>query len=94
MGDRKEIEDQPKKRLRGKQAPGYADAPVVDTLAASKPTPKKRLRGKQAVDAPVASPKMAKPKARPQKKGGPRAQQFMDVMKKHFRENAGAINLA
>ena len=79
--------EEPKKRLRGKQA---YDAPVVDTLAASKPTPKKRLRGKQAVE----SPKMAKAKARPQKKGGPRAQQFMDVMKKHFRENAGAINLA
>ena len=83
--------EEPKKRLRGKQA-APQDAPVVDTLAASKPMPKKRLRGKQGVDAP-ASPKMAKAKARPTK-GGPRAQQFTEKMQAHFKQNAGAINLA
>ena len=85
-----EMEEAPKKRLRGKQK---YEAPVVDlqvdTLAASKPSPKKRLRGKQAVD---ASPK--KPKARPQKKGEPKAQQFTNTLKAHFKQNAGAIGLA
>ena len=89
--------EEPKKRLRGKQK---YEAPVVDTLAASKPSPKKRLRGKQDVpsgraermDAPVASPK--KPKARPPKKGQPKAQQFTDTLKAHFKQNAGAIGLA
>ena len=82
-------------RVWNKQA---YDAPVVDTLA--KPTPKKRLRGKRPVGAPEGQqsvdaepPKMAKAKARV-KKGGPPAQQFTDTLKKHFRENAGAINLA
>ena len=93
-----EMEEAPKKRLRGKQkydAPADARAggeAQMDTLAASKPSPKKRLRGKQAVDAPVASPK--KPKARPPKKGQPRAQQFADTLKAHFKQNAGAIGLA
>ena len=63
----------------------------MDTLA-SKPTPKKRLRGKQTVDA--ESPlKMAKAKARV-KKGEPKTRQFTDTLKKHFKQNAGAINLA
>ena len=79
--------EEPKKRLRGKQAPGYA-APVVDTLAASKPSPKKRLRGKQAVDAEV------KPKQKAPKKGESKAQQFTDTLKAHFKQNAGAIGLA
>ena len=95
------MEEAPKKRLssgplRGRGKQKY-EAPVVDaqmdTLAASKPSPKKRLRGKQAVDAPVASPK-AKPKARPPKKVEPKAQQFTDTLKKHFKQNAGAIGLA
>ena len=80
--------EEPKKRLRGKQA---YDALVVETLAS---TPKKRLRGKQKMTAPAESPpKMAKAKARV-KKGEPKAQQFTDTLKKHFKQNAGAINLA
>ena len=78
--------EEPKKRLRGKQPPPSSYA--VDTP----PKPTKRLRGKQ--NAELSPPKMAKAKARPPNKGGPRAQQFMDTLKKHWRENAGAIGLA
>ena len=99
-----EMEEAPKKRLRGKQK---YEAPVVDaqmdTLAASKPSPKKRLRGKQAMpsgaermDAPEVKPKRKAPKKgdaeRP--KGQPKAQQFTDTLKAHFKQNAGAIGLA
>ena len=76
-----EMEEAPKKRLRGKQK---YDAPAdlqMDTLAASKPSPKKRLRGKQAVDAPEAP----KPKQKAPKKGGPRAQQFTEKMQAHLK---------
>ena len=79
--------EEPKKRLRGKQAPM-----AMETIAGSKPTPKKRLRGKQTVGA--TSPKMAKAKARPATKGGPRAPQFMEKIKTHWKQNAGAIGLA
>ena len=75
--------EEPKKRLRGKQPVGaYDETP-----------PKKRLRGKQKVASPMAPPKLAKAKARV-KKGEPKDQQFTDVLKKHFKQNAGAINLA
>ena len=82
--------EEPKKRLRGKQP--------VGAYAAETPAPKKRLRGKQkAAEFPImakaASPKLAKAKARV-KKGEPKDQQFTDVLKKHFKQNAGAINLA
>ena len=46
------------------------------------------------MEAKASPPKMAKAKARPATKGGPRAQQFMDTMKAHWKQNAGAIGLA
>ena len=78
---KKQMED-PKKRLRGKQPVGASNAyDTAETLA-----PQKSLRGKQKVT------KMAKAKARV-KKGESRDQQFTDTLKKHFKQNAGAINL-
>ena len=68
----------PKKRLRGKQEVPQ-DQPM-ETIAGSKSSPEK--------------PKLAKAKARPNTMGGPRAQQFMDTMKAHWKQNAGAIGLA
>ena len=81
-------EDVPKKRLRGK-APH--DPQPVETIAGSKPSPKKRLRGKQPPSVGAPSPPKAKARAT---KGGPRAPQFMEKMKAHFKQNAGAIGLA
>ena len=101
MAVRKKMEE-PKKRLRGKQpvaAPDAYDAAEPkkrlrgkQKVAFPMASPKKRLRGKQKVASPTA-PKLAKAKALV-KKGEPKDQQFTDVLKKHFKENAGAINLA
>ena len=92
--------EEPKKRLRGKQpvgAPAYDETPKKrlrgkQKVASPIASPKKRLRSKQKVASPTA-PKLAKAKALV-KKGEPKDQQFTDVLKKHFKENAGAINLA
>ena len=93
--------EEPKKRLRGKQPVGAPDAYDAaepkkrlrkQKVASPMASPKKRLRGKQKVASPTA-PKLAKAKALV-KKGEPKDQQFTDVLKKHFKENAGAINLA
>ena len=70
----------PKKRLRGKQEVAPQDPQPMEIIAGSKTSPQK--------------PKVAKAKARPATKGGPRAPQFTEKMQAHFKQNAGAIGLA